>query len=79
VQSFLRLVSPSGSWVDSLSSEAASVFPGASPNPARDKSFTVESRGGFDLNLELTVKVFLAGSETGNAGARHVGASAGWP
>jgi len=89
-----------------------------SPNPARDKSFT-ESRGGFELNLKLTVKAFLAGyriaevpstwrdrtsgqsrfrlfkwlpmcqvvrvgisaegSETGNAGARHVGASAGWP
>jgi dolichol-phosphate mannosyltransferase len=25
------------------------------------KSFTVESRGGFELNLELTVKAFLAG------------------
>jgi dolichol-phosphate mannosyltransferase len=25
------------------------------------KSFTIESRGGFELNLELTVKAFLAG------------------
>jgi dolichol-phosphate mannosyltransferase len=25
------------------------------------RSFTIESRGGFELNLELTVKAFLAG------------------
>jgi hypothetical protein len=31
------------------------------PIPLAINPFTVESRGGFELNLELTVKAFLAG------------------